>query len=168
MCHANVAPGESMAGSRKPKGVDAQIHEFIAYRLNALTNAILRSATRQYSKVAKVSAPEAWVLAAIGSFQPITAREVAARMAIDEAQVSRAIKALLARGLVNRRAAVGDNRRKILTLTPAGLRASERVLALADLRQGKLLKGLTEAEVQQLIDMLIRLRDNAEHELNGG
>jgi DNA-binding MarR family transcriptional regulator len=157
-----------MAGSRKRKGVDVQIHEFIAYRLNALTNTILRSASRQYAKVAHVSAPEAWVLGAIGNFQPITAREVAARMAVDEAQVSRAIKALLARGLVKRRPAAGDNRRKILTLTAAGRRTCARAMALADSRQGKLLKGFDEAEVAQLVDMLIRLRDNAEHELNGG
>jgi len=148
-------------------GVDVHIHELVAYRLNALTNAILRSGSRQYSKLAKVSPPEAWVLGAIGGFQPITAREVAGRMAIDEAQVSRAIKRLLARGLVRRRPAVDDKRRKILTLTPAGQRACARALALADSRQDKLLTGFTAAEVRQLIDMLIRLRENAEHQLNG-
>ena len=111
--------------------------------------------------------PVAWVLGAIGNFGPITAREVAARMAIDEAQVSRAIKALLAHGLVKRRPAAGDNRRKILTLTAAGRRTCARAMALAGSRQGKLLKGFSKAEVEQLVDMLIRLRNNAEHELNG-
>jgi DNA-binding MarR family transcriptional regulator len=150
------------------KNGDVQIHELVAYRLNALTNAILRSASRQYSKAANVSPPEAWVLGAIGSFQPITAREVAGRMAIDEAQVSRAIKALLARGLVKRRPAVDDNRRKILTLTAAGERTCESALALAASRQNKLLDGFSDAEVERLTDMLIRLRSNAERELNGG
>jgi DNA-binding MarR family transcriptional regulator len=155
-----------MAGSRGRKDVDVQIHELIAYRLNALINTILRSGSRQYAKAAKISSPEAWVLGAIGNFQPITAREVAARMAIDEAQVSRAIKALLARGLVSRRAAVNDNRRKILTLTAAGQRACERVLSLAESRQDKLLDGFSAADVERLTDMLIKLSDNAQRVLD--
>ena len=154
-----------MTRSHARASSETQIHELVAYRLNALTNAILRSASRQYAKGARMSPPEAWVLGAIGNFQPITAREVAERMAIDEAQVSRAIKSLLARGFVRRRAAADDNRRKILTLSPAGRRACERAMRLAAERQDKLLDGLAASDVARLTRMLVRLRDNAERML---
>src|SRR3990170_2907213 len=78
---ANLAPitgadfptGAQMARPRARSGADFQIHELVAYRLNALTNTILRSASRQYAAGVRMSPPEAWVLGAIGHFQPITA-----------------------------------------------------------------------------------------------
>ena len=154
-----------MARPRARSGADVQIHELVAYRLNALTNTILRSASRQYAAGVRMSPPEAWVLGAIGHFQPITAREVAERMSIDEAQVSRAIKSLLARGFVKRRPAADDNRRKILTLSPAGRRACERAMQLAGRRQEDLLDGFKASEVDRLVSMLIHLRGNAQRML---
>ena len=141
---------------------DDRIHEFVAFQFNALSRCLLRSAARQYLSEARMSPPEAWVLGSIANYQPVTAREVAARMDIDEAQVSRAIKSLQASGYVNRRPAAADQRRKILTLTAKGQRAFERIMRLAKRRQGTLLDGLAADEIAVMIDLLDRLRNNAE------
>lgn len=150
------------SGPKADDGSMVHIHELVAYQINTLSNAILRSASKHFPAELRLRPPEAWVLCAVGLFQPITAREVARRMSIDEAQVSRAIKSLAERKYISRRTAPDDKRNKVLTLSRSGERACGRALDIFRQRQERLLDGITEKDVVTLTRLLNRMRENSE------
>jgi DNA-binding MarR family transcriptional regulator len=104
----------------------------------------------------------AGILAAIGSAGGgCHPKELAARCALDASTISRAVAALVARGLVQRTADPADRRARILTLTDAG-RAG-----LADLERQQTdllaaaLQDWTVAEVYAFVTALARFVDDA-------
>lgn len=137
-----------MSDQKNDQTHDLQIQDLVAYRINALANAILRSASRHFKSETGLHPPEIWVLCSVGIHEPITAREVAGRIAIDEAQVSRAIKALIEQKLVTRQPSEQDNRKKILRLSKKGRAIYREATRIAQGRQTNLLKGLSKQEIE--------------------
>jgi DNA-binding MarR family transcriptional regulator len=78
-------------------------------------------------------------------------------MLVTTGAVTKRVDRLLERGLVTRAAAGGDGRARVVGLTPAGLRLTDRLIAEHLDNERDLLGGLSAAETGQLADLLGRL-----------
>jgi MarR family transcriptional regulator, transcriptional regulator for hemolysin len=110
----------------------------------------------------QLSMTEGALLATIRRFGPLTQRELAELLYIGRAAAGQFVDRLEARGLVQRQADPDDRRVWIVAATKRGKPISDEAFDIyfktaADLRQ-----GLTDAESEQLITLLLAVQANAE------
>lgn len=101
------------------------------------------------------------ILAVVGRYGPLSAKEVAVRTSNDAFHVSRAIDRLARARLIRRSVDPHDRRRAHIEITAAGRavqRASEKVLARLE---GELVAGLGAAERETLRASLTTLDERA-------
>jgi DNA-binding MarR family transcriptional regulator len=85
---------------------------------------------------------------------PVSRRELAKRLRCDPSNVTFLVKRLDQRRLISRASAEGDRRVKALTLTPAGVRARNRLIAT--IAESQMFSELTVAQQRHLVDLLGR------------
>jgi MarR family transcriptional regulator, organic hydroperoxide resistance regulator len=85
---------------------------------------------------------------------PLSRRQLAERLRCDPSNVTFLVNRLEERRLVNRTRARGDRRVKALALTPAGIRARNRLITT--IAESSMFSGLTSAQQRQLTDLLQR------------
>ena len=100
---------------------------YIPLRLQLLTRMIERELNRAMQASVNISVAEWRVLALTCTNGKSSAAEVIQAYEADRAQVSRAVASLLEAGLVERRAAAGNGRRKDITASPRGREVFETV-----------------------------------------
>jgi DNA-binding MarR family transcriptional regulator len=94
-----------------------------------------------------------------GRFGGLSATAVVERTAMDKVKVSRAVRALLDRGLLRREEDPGDRRVQRLAMTAEGRRIHAGIVPLARGLEAELLAGLGAAEraaLRRLLDALDR------------
>jgi len=151
---------------------DFALETFIPFQLSVLSNIIGEGISHAYRKQYGLSVTEWRVLAIVGRFPGLTASEVMTRGAMDKVAVSRAVKKLLDRGLMERSAHSEDRRRMPLTLTRGKGRTLFRaVVPRAIAYEQALLEALTEEEraafahtLGKLLGEAKRLTDRAAEE----
>ena len=147
---------------RKPDPSVLELERFLPYRLNVLAEAVSHALSRIYAERYGIGIPEWRVLATLGQYQPITARDIGRHSRMHKAKVSRAVALLEERGLVARNGSDSDRREAPLTLTAKGRRIygdlAPRALAFAE----KLTAVLTPAELRMLDGLMDRLSSRAE------
>ena len=136
---------------------DFALEEFLPYRLSVVSNRASRLFARRYSEAFGISIAEWRVLAVVGRFGGLSASAVVERTAMDKVKVSRAVRGLLARGLLRRQGDAADRRVQRLAMTPAGEGIHGRILPLARGLEAELLAGMAAAEqaaLHRLLDAL--------------
>jgi DNA-binding MarR family transcriptional regulator len=128
----------------------------ISWRLIAFYDLAWRSATLDYCRATGLSADEWRTVRQVGVFQPLTLTELAALLAQDKAQASRAVKSLLQAGVLER-----DHPRGPITLSGRGRELYGRILRRAEARNAFLLARLDERETKRLPTLLSKLQGNA-------
>jgi DNA-binding MarR family transcriptional regulator len=99
---------------------------------------------------------EEWrILAVPGARLQLATKEISRLTTLDKMNVSRALQALEARGILRRAHDPDDGRERIVMLTIQGRALYRRIIALALEREAALLGVLTAAEIEML-DKLIR------------
>ncbi|WP_424810973.1 MarR family winged helix-turn-helix transcriptional regulator [Roseococcus sp. YIM B11640] len=126
------------------------LEDFLPYRLSVAANRVSRLFASRYGREFGLTIPEWRVMAVLGRFGPLPAREIAARTAMDKVKVSRAVALLLDRRLVLRRADRADARLQWLDLSAAGARMHAAIVPMARALEDELLAGLDAAEVAVL------------------
>ena len=133
-----------------PAGVGTQI----SARLGSLAGHVVTTASATYARIG-IGSVEAKVLFILDE-GPMTAAKISKCLGMDRAAISRTVKALVARGLLNRSTgAVAD-----LSLTPKGVGMHKAVRCISEERERRLLARFTAAERAQLVDYLSRLAVN--------
>jgi DNA-binding MarR family transcriptional regulator len=97
------------------------------------------------------------VVAHLGELQPVSAKEIGRRAAMDSVTLSRALAQLDALGFVERRIDEADRRRIILRLTPAGQAVYDSVAPYTAAAEAELLSGLTASERVVLRELTRRI-----------
>lgn len=143
-----------------PQGEFA-LEAFLPYRLSVLSNTVSDAIARLYRDRFGLSIAEWRCMAVLGRFAPLSAREVAARTAMDKVQVSRAIAALRARGLALQATDTKDRRRSKLALSAAGRRMHDEIVPLARDAETRLVAGLAPEARAHLGALLARLQTAA-------
>ncbi len=134
----------------------------LAFQVTSTADAIRRGTALQMRREHDMSLAQVRVLAYIEALQPVRLREIAADAAADKAQISRVVTSLVERGYVARHALAGDARSAHLELTEAGRLALKTIYQLLGTRDRMLQAMLQPAEVDQLADLLARLRKAAD------
>jgi len=127
----------------------------ISTRVNWLGNRLVTTASATYGRIG-LGFLDARLLHLLGRRADLTAARIAEIIGVDAAAVSRAVKALKARKLI----AEASGPMRSLSLTEEGWILCRLAEKISDEREARLLRGLTDAEAEYLLDGLNRLLDN--------
>lgn len=94
------------------------------------------------------------------SGEPLCQRELALRAGLDGSSLVRLLDILAARGLIERRAKLGDRRANLLHVTEAGHAVAADVLRILAQREAELLAGVTGEELRAVSDVFARISGN--------
>jgi DNA-binding MarR family transcriptional regulator len=132
---------------------------FLPYRLNLLATEVSQTLARIYGGQFGISIQEWRVLATLGQFGVMTARDIGSHSRMHKTTVSRAVAALEKRRLVARRANRSDMREAFLTLSEGGQAVYREIVPLAAAFSDALCHGLDAQERDTLDRLLARLSE---------
>jgi len=156
-----------MTGTGKSRHKVLELERFLPYRLSVLSNTISRAIADIYERRFALSIAEWRVMAVLGRYEGLSAREVAERTAMDKVAISRALARLIADGRVRRRMADHDKRQSVLQLSAKGWKVYDEVAPLALEHERRLLAHLDAEEQRWLARILDRLREAELEEFAG-
>jgi DNA-binding MarR family transcriptional regulator len=133
-----------------------RLSDFLPYRLSIASNAVSDRVASAYQARFGLKVPEWRVLAVVAEQGQATQAALVAATQMDKMTVSRAVTALVARGLLLRSSAE-DRRTLALRLTPAGEALHAEIAPMALSIERALLAGFSTAERDQLMALLKRL-----------
>ena len=127
------------------------------HRLHTLAK--LTDKVTQAAYLAETGLPlgEGRCLAAVGSFAPLSVKDLARMANVDKAQASRAAQALVEKGLVRKQPSAADARGVVLSFTPAGEALWRRLMAVIRQRNQEIVACLAADERAQFDQLLTRL-----------
>lgn len=137
----------------------------LANQLQAIARIVVRSALRRYPKDLGLSFVHAAIIGGIGTFGPISARDLATILTMHEGQLSRNIKQLEDNDLISRIPDPADSRRKMLMLSRKGKNLYNKVMNTQKSREENFLAGISAGDRDRFYRTLNRIRANAEKEL---
>jgi len=96
------------------------LEAFLPYRLNRLSAAVSQQLKAVYGKKYGLTVPEWRLLATLGQFGSLTAKQVGEHSAMHKTKVSRAVATLEKRRWLKRNRSDSDRREELLSLTRLG------------------------------------------------
>ena len=129
-------------------------------RIVLLADIIARGASEAFEARFGVKNTELRILVQLDGPRPLPVNEIARRTRVDKAWISRTIRALERRGLVERAHHPTDTRASLVSLTGKGRELIEALAPVARARNERLLEGLEPAEVGRLLDALLLRADD--------
>jgi DNA-binding MarR family transcriptional regulator len=152
------------SGNAKPSGDERasskalDFNVYVPAYLTLLANKISSGASAIYRPKFGVGITE-WRIVALLAVEPwIAAGRVCDVTGLDKAAVSRSLRDLAQRGLVDMEVDAADQRRQLIALTHKGVLLHDRMVDIAVERERQLLAALSTEEQAALIDFLQRLR----------
>ena len=118
------------------------LEEFLPYRLNRLAATVSQAFRAVYGPHHDLTVPEWRVLATLGQFEAMSAKDIGAHSAMHKTKVSRAVRALEERRWLKRRESTHDRREEILRLTPLGRKTYTDIVPRALAFEAKILGTL--------------------------
>lgn len=153
-------PNPDEPGGNRP--FEFELERFLPYRLSLLTNTISRGISESYRQQHAISVHEWRVMAVLGRYPGLTASEVMERTAMDKVAISRAVKNLVGKGLLERETDQDDRRRRRLFITRAqGKTVLDEVVPLARDYERALLQSLDPGEREALRVSMSKLQQAA-------
>lgn len=135
------------------------LERFLTHRLHLFNKLTDKASSDAYMNELGLPVGAARCLAAIGSFAPLSVKDLAMYANLNKAQASRATQALLERGYVFKEGNQQDARGVVITLTPSGQAIWQQIMQIVERRNKEVFGCLTEKERQQLgvlLDKLIK------------
>ena len=129
----------------------------LTYRLHQLHKLTDSDSQLAYPECTGLSMSNGRCLSTIGSFEPLSVKELAEKANLDKGQASRAAQALVDQGLVCKADHPGDGRGVVLTLTASGRKVFKNAMHMIAQRNEEIFGCLTEREQASLSAMLDRL-----------
>ncbi|MBO9514793.1 MAG: winged helix-turn-helix transcriptional regulator [Variovorax sp.] len=137
-------------GRLEDSGDDLQLEQFLSFKVVRLAHALQRTSAREYLDAQGLTVSDWRVLALVRRYGPVQFGEVAQRSSLDKAQVSRTVRNLRERGLLQAEGDAAHAQRIVLSVTPAGKRMHAQVLPRAARAQARLLRTLAPADREAL------------------
>jgi len=147
--------------TRAPGVPDLRLGDYLPYRLAIASNQVSSMVAQAYQSRFGITIWEWRVIAILGEGRPVTAQGLCDVTAMDKVSVSRAVRALADRDLLERSSNRADRRSHLLTLTAAGRAIYAEITPVALEAERALLAGLAPEHVELLSTLLDRLRDRA-------
>lgn len=147
-----------MPSEAKKRDLDRlDLDRFVPYKLSVLSNRVSDAIARHYSERFGLSIPEWRVMAVLGQTPGLSARDVAARTAMDKVQVSRAVASLLHAKRIARAGDDNDGRVTRLSLTRQGTAIYGEIVPLALHLEAVFLAALSPTERASLATLMEKL-----------
>ena len=105
-----------------------QLEAFLPYRLNRIAAVMSQDFRSVYGPHHDLTIPEWRVLATLGQFKAMSAKDIGRHSAMHKTKVSRAVRALEERRWLRRHPSEEDRREEILTLTGHGYKAYRQIV----------------------------------------
>lgn len=135
----------------------APLDRTLTYRLHQLHKLTDAESQSAYPEHTGLSMSDGRCLTTIGTFEPLSVKELAEKANLNKGQASRAAQALVDQGLVIKADHPGDGRGVVLTLTAVGRQVFERAMAMVAQRNDQIFGCLTPQEQVTLSTMFDRL-----------
>lgn len=133
----------------------------LTYRLHQLHKLTDADSQSVYPEQTGLSMSDGRCLTTIGTFEPLSVKELAEKSNLNKAQASRGAQALVDKGLVRKEDRPDDGRGVVLTLTPAGRKVFKRAMDMVNQRNEQIFGCLSDKEQASLSAMFDRLISHA-------
>ena len=140
------------------------LDRFLPYLLSVTSNRVSERIARTYDTLFGLTIPEWRLVAVIAERPAITQAEIGERTHMDKVTVSRAAIALANRGLLDRSPNAADRRSHHLSLSTTGRALYEQVAPKALELEARIFAPFSDAELNQLTEMLRRIDAAVEQE----
>ena len=137
--------------------MDFDLDKFLPYRLSLISNIISQGISDTYQKPFNLSVHEWRVVAVLGRHPYSTATDIIGYTAMDKVTISRAVKRLIEKGLVERESKDIDRRCMLINLTDKGRAIHAQVVPRVTQYEQQLFDQLSVQERQQLDRLLSKL-----------
>ncbi len=131
--------------------------QFVPYRLVDLANRMSQALAKIYQESFNISIAQWRVLAQLAEQQSLCAKDIGQVTAMDKSKVSRAVKLLLEKGLIDKQPNLQDNRAAYLSLSAAGQSLYKQIVPKVLACEQRLLANLQSEDKQQLMQIINRL-----------
>lgn len=148
-----MTANESASGEKKRAGDLAD--DYVAVLIIAIANRLTRGASKYYREVWNLGVVEWRVIVSLGHQRRRSIGEIAEAADLDRGAVSRSVKLLCKRGLIN--AESGAGRLNQVSLTAEGRRLLEKLRSAGRRREERLMAGFAQNERPLLRSFLNRL-----------
>ncbi|KQU50439.1 hypothetical protein ASG72_17685 [Bosea sp. Leaf344] len=145
---AKIAPVQGPPGPDLQIGEQLRLEQFLPYRLNVVGFFASRALGRIYGAHFGIDIPQWRVIAQLGEFGTLTARDIGELAQMHKTKVSRAVTELESRGLLTRSENRQDRRESFVSLTAPGLRIYRQIVPLALAFQSRWTEGIAPDELK--------------------
>ncbi len=139
---------EPPSSSADHRAFALKLERFLPYRLAVSATLASRALARIYGHHFGITIPQWRVVAILGQFERLTARDIGELSHMHKTKVSRAVRELGSRGLVERIPNRDDMREAFVSLSPPGRRIYDQVVPMALAFENRLLDDIPVAEMQ--------------------
>ena len=139
------------------------LEEMLTYKMSMLMSKLALDTSRLLEDGFGLANRDWRILALIGKHGSMAGRDLVARSPMDKATVSRAVKNLLKRKLIESSLHRSDGRIQVLALTASGRKLYSQIAPFSLARQHALLAVLTQAEQRAIYRILDKLTRCADH-----
>jgi DNA-binding MarR family transcriptional regulator len=127
-------------------GAIFRLEDWLPYEFSIISNRVSAMLARAYTERFRLSVTGWRIVGVLANFQPLSAKQLAERTAMNQVSITRAIGALLRLRMVRRTIDRADRRRVVLRLSEKGLAAYREVIPVAMGIEAELLGGLSAAD----------------------
>ncbi len=124
-----------------------------------------RDMSRAFSQQMGMSFSRLLVLHEIWHAGEISQTELASRLSMEGALLTRFAKQMEAAGLISRRVDSRDNRFTLVTLTPTGQQTLEEMGTLGDAFEAQLLEGVSKEDLVSMVRAMKQIQNNLSRKL---
>lgn len=156
--------GEALAGDGKPAArqpAQGTMRGLLTVTIIGLLDLLRRSGTLANRREFGLSGIEWRIMAQVGEHAPLSLNDLSELLNLDRGQLSRAVKAMAARGLLSSRRRPGGPA-IMIALTAEGCALHARMVDLAKTRNEFLVGDLSAEEVEQVSRALATIRAKAQ------
>ena len=139
------------------------LNQHLTYRIARLQAKLSAQASELLKDHLSLSLSEWRALAVLYNPEVETQKDVLLAMGLDKGQISRTIKRLEEKGLIQTDKSTADNRLRKISLTPSGVDTVDKIFPIMMQRQAHLQNGFTSEELKQLFNFLNRLEEKSGH-----
>jgi DNA-binding MarR family transcriptional regulator len=155
-----TTPDTVKAGHARKGAGSKSLHDHIIDRTTRLADAMVGMSSWHLKKRWNLRHTDLRLLNVLDGEVPLSVNEISRRALVDQAWVSRSLRALEARNLVARSSDPTDSRLTLVSLTQAGRATNDEFRPWAAWSEKLLLSGVDETKLKALLD---QLEANTEH-----
>lgn len=133
------------------------IRDLVMFRMARLTAIGERAAGRWLNKLYGMSVNEWRVMALVHAMEPVRSSDISTYLMMDTGQLSRVVRSLTNKKLIEARISTRDARSSELRLTPSGREQHDRMLTFVAARNEVTVSSLTHEECAEFLRILDKM-----------